>query len=296
MVIDASGVRFVDPFGLTLLGASFQELSDWGQRVIVCGLSSDVGGYLQRMDLFTGVELRDCAPVRTRRHNRQDALVELTCIVDKNAASDAAGRLTSALIGAVPGIDRNEAPDLMTGRTQADRLGMPIQYVLSELLENALSHARRAGRQGARVWVAGQYYPASDLVRLAVTDNGCGFLATLKSHPNLRNQTHRDAILTAIQPRVSCNRDVGLRADTENEGVGLTMVVRIARSAGGKALIVSGDAYHDPAAAGGLLRGGAFWQGVTIALELRRDRLGSIRIAELLPTLEGMARVPLRFE
>lgn len=296
MVIDASGLKFADPFGLTLLGASFHELNGWGQRVIVRGLSADVGGYLQRMDLFTGVELRDCAPVTMRRHNRQDALVELTCILDKDAANDAARRLTSALVGAVPGVDRNEAPDLMTGLTQTDRLGMPIQYVLSELLENALTHARRAGHQRARVWVAGQYYPTQDVVRLAVTDNGCGFLETLRSHPNLKRKTHRDAILTAMQARISCNRDLGVREDTENQGVGLTMVVRIVRSTGGKALIVSGDAYHDPAMTGGLLPEGAFWQGVAISLELRRDRLGDIRIAELLPALEGMARIPLRFE
>ncbi len=295
MVLDASGLKFVDPFGLTLLGASFQELITWGQRVVVHGLSADVGGYLLRMDLFAGVELRDCAPVMTRRRNRQDALVELTCILGRDTASDAAGRLTNALVGAVPGVDRDEAPDQMTGLTEVDRLGMPIQYVLSELLENALTHARRVGYQGARVWVAGQYYPTNDLVRLAVTDNGCGFLATLRNHPDLRGETHRDAILTAMKPRVSCNRDLGLRGDTTNEGVGLTTVLRIAQSAGGKALIVSGDAYHDPTSATGLLTNQAFWQGVAIGLELRRDRLRDIRIATLLPSAEG-ARRPLRFE
>jgi len=296
VMIDAGGLKFVDPFGLTLLGVSFDGLKVWGQRVAVRGLSADLGGYLKRMDLFAGVELCDCAPPAMRRHNRQDTLVELTCITDRYAASDAATRLASALVGAVPGINPEEAPDEMTGLTQADRLSIPIQYVLSELLENALTHARRAGHQGSRVWVAGQYYPSNDLVRLAVTDDGCGFLETLRGHPELRRETHHAAILTAMRPRVSCNRDLGVRGETINEGVGLTTVARIAQNAGGRALIVSGDAYSDPAKAGGQLPAGASWRGVAISLELRRDRLGGVRVGDLLPVLEGVPVIPLRFE
>lgn len=296
MVIDAAGLRFVDPFGLTLLGASFQALKAWGQRVVVRGLSADLGGYLQRMDLFAGVELSDCAPPAMRRRNRQDALVELTCIIDRDVAGDAATRLANALVGEVPGIDQDEAPDEMTGLTQADRLSIPIQYVLSELLENALTHARRGGHKGSRVWVAGQYYPSNGLVRLAVTDDGCGFLETLRGHPELRRETHHAAMLTAMRPRVSCNRDLGIRGDTVNEGVGLTTVARIAQNAGGRALIVSGDAYHDPARAGGQLPAGASWSGVAIALELRRDLLGRVRVGDLLPVLAGVPGISLRFE
>lgn len=295
VVIDAARLRFVDPFGLTLLGATFQELQGWGQRVVVHRVSADVGSYLQRMDLFRGVDLQGFTPAG-QRWDRRDSLVELTCIDDHTAASDAAGRLANALVGAVPGIDLNEEPDDMSGQTEATRLGSPIKYVLSELLENALTHARRAGYKGARVWIAGQYYQRSNLFRLAVTDNGCGFLRTLSDHADLRRQTHREAILTAMKPRVSCNRDLGIRTDTVNEGVGLTTVLRIARAADGRVLIVSGDAYHNPATAGGSLTAGTFWQGVSVALELRRVKLETVRIGRLLPTLENMPRVPIRFE
>lgn len=261
VILDARGLKFVDPFGLTLLGASFHELRKWGQGIAISGLSMDVASYLQRMDLFADVDLLDCAATAGRRHNRQDALVELTCVDSRAAVNDAASRMTNALLGTVPGIDRTEAPDDMTGMTQIDRLSMPIQYVLSELLENSLTHARRAGHQAACVWVAGQYYPKNDLVRLGVTDNGCGFLATLQHHPNLRQQTHSAAILTATLPRVSCNRDLGVREDTENQGVGLTMVVRIVQRTDGNALIVSGDAYHDPRKGTGVLPAETRWQG-----------------------------------
>ncbi len=170
-----------------------------------------------------------------------------------------------------------------------------IQYVLSELLNNALTHAQRHGFTGkARVWTAAQYYPSSDKVRLAVADTGCGLLATLKGHPQLESDTHFAAISAALQPRVSCNRNLGVREDTVNEGVGLTTVHRIVDRSAGDMLVLTGNAYQRQRR-GGLLLCNAEWRGVAIAVEMRRESLRGLRIAELLP--QGDTMPPeLRFE
>jgi hypothetical protein len=76
------------------------------------------------------------------------------------------------------------------------------------------------------------------------TDTGCGFLNTLRGHQDLREETHFAAIVTALKPLVSCNRDLGIRRDSTNEGVGLTTVCRIAERAHGRTLIVSGDSFY----------------------------------------------------
>ncbi|MFT5115522.1 MAG: hypothetical protein ACI9VI_002204 [Candidatus Azotimanducaceae bacterium] len=104
-MIDAGGLRFVDPFGLTMLGASFQELWVWEQRVVITGLREDLGRYLQRMDLFRDVELLECAPPPAFRHNRQDSLVELTQIHSVTDAADNGPRLANALVGRCPAAD-----------------------------------------------------------------------------------------------------------------------------------------------------------------------------------------------
>lgn len=293
--VDASKLVFVDPFGMALLAATFYNVRRQGGAVRVHCLNQQLSGYLQRMDVFHGVELIDCVPMRGQRQDRADALVEVTRLEHRRDVDAAALRLTRALVGRMPVANRNEQPDEMTGYTETDRLAEPIQYALNELLENALTHARRAGFKDACVWVASQYYPSNGLIRLGVVDNGCGFLATLRGHPALHQETHLAAILAALQPRVSCNRELGLRADTVNQGVGLTTTNRIAERAGGRLYIASGDAIHS-ASASVHLTGGPYWQGVAIALECRRKRLPEVRFRELLPPLESQPSVRLRFQ
>jgi len=293
--VDASKLVFVDPFGMALLAAAFYNVRRRGGAVRVHCLNAQLSGYLQRMDVFQGVELVDCALMPGQRQNRADALVEVTRLVQQRDVGSAAYRLTTALVGRMPVAHRDELPDEMTGYTEADRLAEPIQYALNELLENALTHARRAGFGDACVWVTCQYYPSSGLVRLGVVDNGCGFLATLRGHPALHQETHLAAILAALQPRVSCNRELGLLADSANQGVGLTTTNRIAERAGGRLYIASGDAIHS-AYASVHLTGGAYWQGVAIALECRRQRLPEVHFRELLPPLEPQPSVRLRFQ
>lgn len=295
-VVDAAGLRFADPFGLAMLGATFHMIRDQGRGVGLRGLSTDMAGYLNRMDVFKGVELIECAPHATGRHDRRGALVELTRLDSQGGVDDLAYRLAKALVGEISDINPEEPPDEMTSFTAFDRLVEPLQYALSELLENAMTHARRQGYRDASVWVACQYYPRKGLIRLGVVDNGCGILATLRSHPELRRDTHHEAILTALRPRISCNRDLRLGTDSVNQGVGLTTTCRIAEHAGGRLVILSGDAIHSTNGESGTLMAGEAWQGVAIALECRRDRLPDIRFRELLPPYNAQTPVRLRFE
>jgi len=188
-------------------------------------------------------------------------LSELKRIDSQEEAEEIARRLADALIG---------SPTVRPAKTQ-DTMNTPefehqkslIQYVLSELLNNALTHAQRHGFKGkARVWTAAQYYPSSDKVRLAVADTGCGLLATLKGHPQLESDTHFAAISAALQPRVSCNRSLGVREDTVNEGIGLTTVHRLVDRGAGDMLVMTGNAYQRQGG-GGFLPSDAKWQGVS---------------------------------
>lgn len=294
--IDASALRFVDPFGMALLGAAFFTVQQQGRSVRVCGLNPEIGGYLQRMDVFAGVELVGCASEHVHRRDRTGDLLELTRLENRDQVDKTALRLAQTLIGHIPDIDPNEPPDEMSGYTTFERLVEPIQYAFTELLENALTHARRQGFPNACVWAASQYYPKRGLIRLGVVDNGCGFLATLRGHAALRHERHLEAILAALRPRVSCNRDLGIFDDSVNQGVGLTTTYRIAERAGGRLVIVSGDAMHDTSGHSGVFDGGAYWQGVAIAMECLRERLPYIRLRELLPPIGAQPAVRLRFE
>lgn len=294
--IDATQLKFVDPFGMALLAATFHKMRQANGMVRVHNLNMQLAGYMSRMDVFQGVELVGSTQTHGQRHDRSDALVEVTRLEQQRDVERTAQRLAASLVGKMPVEDRNQLPDEMTGYTESNRLEEPLQYVLNELLENALTHARRAvGCVDARVWVSSQYYPTKDLVRLGIVDNGCGFLATLRGHQSLTEETDLAAILAALQPRVSCNRDLKFNSDSVNQGVGLTTTRRIAESAGGHLLIASGNAIHSPTASIHLSNG-AKWQGVAIALECKRKKLPEIRFRDLLPLLDMPPIRGLRFE
>ncbi len=142
--VDASQLIFADPFGMTLLAATFHKVREQNGVVRVHHLNGQLSCYLQRMDVFQGVELVDCAPTQGQRHDRADALMEVTRLERQADIGNAAHRLTTALVGKMPVANRDELPDEMSGYTESDRLAEPIQYALNELLENALTHARRA--------------------------------------------------------------------------------------------------------------------------------------------------------
>lgn len=299
VLLDARALRFADPFGMALLGATFYMLQERGQTVQVSGLTDTVSSYLQRMDVFADVELVDCAPAHGIRHDRRDALVELTRIDKSTDIDSIANQLADALVGRMPDIDPGEPYDEMTGHNTADRLTIPLSYALTELLNNALSHARRQRHDNARVWVASQYYRKDHRIQLAVVDNGCGILETLRHHSALaeyKRKTDHAAILAALHPRVSCNRDLGVFKDSVNQGVGLTTTARIAARAAGRLVVVSGSGFHDPLGRSGRLSPGVRWPGVAIALECRREVLKEVRFQELLPPVEDAPPLHLRFE
>ncbi|MFY9261855.1 MAG: ATP-binding protein [Gallionella sp.] len=280
---------------MALLAATFHKVRQAEGTVRIHNLNMQLTGYLNRMDVFQGVELVGSTRAHGRRHDHSDAFVEVTGLEQQRDVERTAQRLAASLVGKMPVENRNQIPDEMTGYTELDRLEEPIQYALNELLENALTHARRAvGCVDARVWASSQYYPKSGLVRLGIVDNGCGFLATLRGHQSLTEETDLAAILAALQPRVSCNRDLKFNSDSVNQGVGLTTTRRIAESAGGYLLIASGNTIHSPKQSIHLPH--AKWQGVAIALECKREKLPDVRYRELMPLLNMPPIQGLRFE
>lgn len=298
-IIEINGecLKFVDPFGVALLGACFHKVKDRNKNIRIYNLDSNLSGYLQRMDLYNDIDLIGCKVESGMRHDRSDSLVELTQLSKHSEVGNASSKLATAIVGNFEDIDPNEPEDEMTGFNTFGRLVQPLQYTLDELLENALTHARRNGNKRSCVWIASQYYPKNGLIRLGVVDNGCGFLGSLQDHPSLTSKRHLNAILLALQPRVSCNRDLVLRNDSVNEGVGLTTCCRIAHQAGGKMILISGDAIHDTYK-GSIDANGKnfFWQGVGISIQIYRSKLLDVRFRELLPKIDDTPPVNLRFE
>lgn len=294
---DAVGLKFVDPVGLCLLAATCHRLAVSERKIKLENAPPAVAAYLSRMDLFKacGIEYSE----KFTRHDRRSDLVEI-CIADKAADIDTlASKITNALVGVTPDFDPAEQPDEMTGFISYDYLRIPLNYIFSELLENALTHGKREGYKNARAWIAAQYYPANDRIRLAVVDDGCGFLASLRKHPALEHQDHASAIRLALLPRITCNPDLEIMSgQTANQGIGLTVIKEIVSSGQGTMRLVSGDflleqitddkrrEYRVPA-----------WQGVILALEFKRESLKKTNLRSIIQKLRDKPGARgLRFE
>jgi hypothetical protein len=159
---------------------------------------------------------------------------------------------------------------------------MPLAYVVTELLDNALTHGRGKGFAASSAWIAAHYYAESDLIRLAVVDDGCGFLKSLESHPAVTPKSHSVAVRAAFNAGVSCNKEVGLLTDTLNAGIGLTVSRDIAIRSGGAVWAGSGDAYlSDPGRESEKPSRIPNWQGSMLNFELRRPGLISFNFRDL---------------
>ena len=299
--VDASDLRFIDPFALTLLAAAGERVGQAGRMIDLIALNPMHGGYLERMDLFRQPWIRRSAVVPAdTRHDQRANLVELKRLTEEREVDSTAISLASAVLGWIPGLDRNAPLDHMTGRNDWDRTLEPLCHTFTELLQNAVTHARRDGYRDASVWVTAQYMKRSDRIHMGIVDTGCGFLGSLRNHPRLTTPSDEAAILLALQLRISCNRDFGLTGDATNAGIGLTTTYRIVRAASGRMVIVSGsgvvqiESGRDPHAAEAE---GLSWQCAAIGIELARSAMINIDIRTLMPPRDiGRPAPNIRFE
>jgi anti-sigma regulatory factor (Ser/Thr protein kinase) len=190
VLFDARHLRWTDPNGMLALLAAARAVTDrLGTRPkFTPPESSDVIGYLSRMDFFgQGTAVFDFDQVPTRRNARaSDVLLEITPIAenrDVHAAVDhvqsRAGQILSKTLGYAP--------------TAVVRFSV----VLSEVCQNILEHAEAPG------WVAAQTYNwakrlGREVVVMSVMDVGCGFRGSL-AHEHAARFGDRWADATALE-------------------------------------------------------------------------------------------------
>lgn len=238
VVIDAEELEFAEPLPLCLLAGQLSNLQRVGGRASIEKLRKPVADRLERMNVLK--DWIDARPAnRSTTHNFSALQVARAgCIDEANAiANSLAQRI--AQFAPAEFCRQNE-------RMTRDGIVHPLGYMLTELLENALTHGRGRGFAHASAWIAAQYYSSGDLIRLAIVDNGCGFLKSLQEHIAVDPKNHAVATRAAFMPGVSCNREVGLVRDSLNAGLGLTVSRDIALRSGGAVWAGSGDAWVTP--------------------------------------------------
>jgi hypothetical protein len=117
-----------------------------------------------------------------------------------------------------------------------------LQYVLSELIDNALQHSDSP--TGA--YVTAQKYEKLGRVHLLIVDTGIGIRGHLQKNPRYRHVADDlQAIKTALTPFVTGTHVVpGEQLEYDNQGLGLSVTDQVAKRGGGVLYLWTGRALY----------------------------------------------------
>lgn len=258
IMIDISAVKFLTPAAIVSILARCSRWNKDGREIFLFGAESCENlGYLQRIDFLKhlGVEI----PEKFVRHETADRFVPVRTL---SFASGDVDRIASE-------ITRCTLPNTHP----EDDVYRLLQYAAGELLSNAKYHS------GGRAFASAQFFPARNLVRIAVADDGMGirgsFLATSREG---EADTADNAIRLALQPQVSSallRPNPNPYAGQNHRGVGLTITRILAEKAFGRLTIASEEGWFDELLGEGQVRPyqPVFFPGTLVAVSLHRDQI-----------------------
>jgi anti-sigma regulatory factor (Ser/Thr protein kinase) len=200
----------IHPAVLTMLAALGKTVEP--SKIVFDDVTATSGHYLARMGLFEALGKE--SPYKIDEHEPAGRFIPLTQI---RTQAEQTKFITDMI------------PLLHLEANQVD----PIKYAVGELVRNVLEHA--SAEHGA--FVAAQYYPNQNMVRLGISDTGVGIWKTIhKSWPVV---TDIDAIKLALTPGITgtTKREGGTEV---NAGAGLFFIKSMAMVARDYFVIYSG--------------------------------------------------------
>lgn len=211
MVLDLTGVTFLEPAGLAVLASAFDQAMRTGLiadgSVLLGPTNQNVCNYLRRMDLFHDVLAWD-EPENFRRRTPQ-GFAPVSLFEDGVLASQAAADLAASVSSA-------------NSKEQS-----ALREALTELAENVVFHAGHTrGAACAQGWARE--------VQLAIADRGDGIPSSLRRKAAHAGLSDKAALTAALERNVT-------RLDDPGRGQGLWTVSEMVEVNGGRLFVRSGS-------------------------------------------------------
>ena len=111
IVLDATHLKFIDPFCLSLLASTGSDHSRSGGTIRLINLSGSISSYLSRMDFFQQPWFLCDEITKLGRSDQRHSLVELMQIAAVSEVDLASQNLAHAILGSIPGLTEDEEPD-----------------------------------------------------------------------------------------------------------------------------------------------------------------------------------------
>lgn len=290
--INAGRLKYVEPLGICLL-AIFLKLAEERQiKVAALDIDERLEGFLNRMEFFSSLpNLSYSKQTEKRAFASTTALMELQVLNKESQVENVANLIAEAII---QGINIFSKEDDGMRCSPSEMAQANVAYIFNEILSNSLTHGQNRGFKNSWAAAAAMYYSETHEIVISIVDNGCGLLETLKGHSKMSDPTsHRAAIELALQPGVSCNKDLGVFYDTKNQGIGLTVCTELATRSGGSFSLFTGDAcLRSGESPISVLREIDFWQGAGVSFRLNCKNLADLSVPQILKSIPGYQPVP----
>ncbi|WP_320055591.1 ATP-binding protein [Desulfuromonas thiophila] len=261
VTIDFSNVHMYPPGATVLLLSKIRAWKEDDKNVSYVNHESCRGfQYLQRVDFFNnlGLNLEENF-VRHPTDNRFLPLVK----IGHDGRHDA-DKLADEIAGCI-------FPPVGDYTSETNGPADAIEYSVSEMIKNVSQHSSGTGFVGA------QYYQATDLIRVAIGDTGIGILESFQqSGSPFYNQymSDLDAINLAIKPKVSSKtHQMSMWGESENSGVGLTLIKRLAEILDGNFCIISGCGFYSSSGNSLSIPENKRYKGTLCAMTFKRSKI-----------------------
>lgn len=290
MEVDAADLTALEPVGVCLLACALQRLGSAGNKIVLRHGCPTLQRLLESINMEVGWE--GMRPQSTLSARSTLAM----CVASHREANAIANSLSAQIAEFIPTEDR-QAMQGHYGLRIYHAVQPALAHVLTELLDNVFSHSRTTDYPNPTAWLAAQWYAGGDLVRVAVVDDGCGLLGSLRSLANPPTN-HFEAASIAFHPFVSSKNVPLIYAERRHMGLGLTVCRDICQRLDGQIYAASGNARVVNAGLPDESRHklDPFYQGTIVSLEFHR-RAATVRtLPDIFSRYSGSADLRARFD
>lgn len=290
VVCDATRLVVAEPMALCALAITLSRAQRVGRSIQIAGLSRRLKQHLESLDILA----RSLHLAKIERNTGYQETLHAYRVKNEQDGNQVGNRLAAEIASLIP--SQQPAVSALEPPPRANSAFYPLAYIFIELIDNALRHGRGRGFAHASVCLCAQYHRPLGLIRLAVADDGCGFLATFQGRNDVQVTSHAEAIRTGFRPYTSSKREVGLFSDTQHQGLGLTICRDLALRSEGNVAVVSGNSWiTNPETHGEQSRTAPFWQGAVVSVELRLPALNNLNFFEITGRYNPDPNLPIRF-
>ncbi|WP_198364357.1 ATP-binding protein [Roseomonas sp. KE0001] len=245
LVIDLSGLRWIEPIGLVALSCLAENYRRGGGRIHLDHDRCGIAGYLERMGLFRELACEGPTPFGMAQP-AAGRFAEIRKIEDINSVDDISENIVDVF-----------------GMEIGSNEWSILNHIITEALNNVCQHS------GAHGFCAAQFWPTKDRLQICIGDWGNGIKHALAKYSPADDASALDL---ALKVGVTGNPPHFGQPQMRNRGVGLSCIERLVAANKGRMELWSGLGRRSTSS-NAAYNGNMPWTGTLLMVNMSREGL-----------------------